>query len=136
MLAKLKEHDADFKKNHLTLIDLIDDDETLIAEQGTLDEHDDLVASLTVRIMALADATNPTSSREVSPRELLARRCSRLESRLSETDSALTSLSHEDVCRLQQHREQLSDFKREAAEIDNSLLSLMARMTCRRGSPT
>ena len=124
MLAKLKEHDADFKKNHLTLIDLIDDDETLIAEQDTLDEHDDLVASLTVRIMALADATNPTSSREVSPRELLARRCSRLESRLSEADAVFTSLSHEDVCRLQQHQEQLSDFKRETAEIGNSLLSL------------
>ena len=46
MLAKLKEHDAEFRKIHLTLIDLIDDDEAVIAEQATLDEHDDLVASL------------------------------------------------------------------------------------------
>ena len=124
MLAKLKEHDADFRKNHLTLIDLVEDDETLIAEQATQDENDDLIASLTVRILALADATSPTSTREVSPRELLVRRCSRLESRLSETDTALSSLSHEDVCRLQQHQEQLSNFKRESAEIGNALLLL------------
>ena len=41
---------------HLTLIDLIDEaDETLLTEQATLDEHEDLVATLTVRIMTLAD---------------------------------------------------------------------------------
>ena len=34
MLAKLKEHDAEFRKIHLTLIDLIDeaDEETLLTE--------------------------------------------------------------------------------------------------------
>ena len=47
MLVKLKEHDADFKKNHLMLIDLVDDEETLTSEQAALDEHDDLVANLT-----------------------------------------------------------------------------------------
>ena len=124
MLAKLKEHDADFKKNHLSLIDLIDDEETLTSEQATLDEHDDLVAALTVRILALADAATRTPPREVSTRELLARRCKRLESRLSETDAALTPLSHEDVCRLQQYQEQTSDFKKEIAELSNTLLSL------------
>ena len=97
MLAKLKEHDADFKKNHLSLIDLEDDEEVLTSEQATLDEHDDLVATLTVRILALADTVTRSSPREVSARELLARRCKRLESHLSETDATLTSLSHEDV---------------------------------------
>lgn len=48
MLAKLKEHDADFKKNHLSLIDLVDNEEILTSEQATLDEHDNLVAALTV----------------------------------------------------------------------------------------
>ena len=123
MLAKLKEHDADFKTIHLTLIDLTDDDEILITEQSTLDEHDDLVAALTVRIMALADSTT-TSTREVSAREFLVRRCDRLESRLTETVTALTSLTHEDVCKLQQYQEQALDFKREIAEMSNSLLSL------------
>ena len=113
MLAKLKEHDAEFRKIHLTLIDLIDDDEVLITEQATLDEHDDLVASLTVRIMALADSAHRgASSKTVSKHELLVRRCDHFESRLTETDTALRSLTHEDVCRLEQHHEQLLDFKK------------------------
>ena len=112
-MVKLKEHDADFKRNHLALIDLVDDDEaTLTGEQAALDEHDDLVATLTVRIMALADATTRTFSREVSAHELLVRLCKHLESRLSETAAALMSLSHEDVCRLQQYQEQTLDFKK------------------------
>ena len=75
MLAKLKEHDAEFRKIHLTLIDLIDE-ETLIAEQDTLDEHNDLVASLTVRIMTLADsASRSSSTTTISERDLLMRRC-------------------------------------------------------------
>ena len=122
MLAKLKEHDTDFKKNHLTLIDLTHDDET-ITEQATLDEHDDLVAALYVRIMTLADSTT-TSTREMSAREFLVHRCDRLESRLTETATALTSLTHGDVCKLQQYQEQALDFKREIAKMSNSLLSL------------
>ena len=41
----------------MTLIDLTDDNETLITEEATLDEHDDLLAVLTVCIMMLADST-------------------------------------------------------------------------------
>ena len=87
MLTKLKEHDADFRKNHLTLINLMDDDETLITEQSTLDEHDDLVVALTVRIVMLADSTT-TSTRRVSACEFLVCRCDHLESRLTETATA------------------------------------------------
>ena len=111
MLAKLKEHDGDFGKNHLTLIDLIDD-KTLITEHATLDEHDDLVTALTVRIMTLADSTT-TSTKEVSAREFPVHRCDRLESSLTETGTALMSLIHEDVCKLQQYQEQALDFKRD-----------------------
>ena len=74
-----------------------------------------------MRILALADAASPTSP---SPPELLVHRCKRLESCLSDTDTASTSLSHEDVCRLQQYQEQVLDFKREIAEMGNALLSL------------
>ena len=97
----------------------------MITEQATLDEHDDLyiVAALTVRIMTLADSTT-TSTKGVSAREFLVRRCDRLESRLTETATALTSLTYEDVCKLQQYQEQVLDFKREIGEISNSLLSL------------
>ena len=72
MLAKLKEHDADFRKIHLAIIDLTEDeDPALPDEQAVLDEHDDLVATLAVRIMALADAAISTSTRSVSECEIL-----------------------------------------------------------------
>ena len=74
--------------------------------------------------MALADSTNTTSMTKVSESELLSRRCDRLETRLSGTETALTSLTHEDVCRLEQHREELLDFKKELSGINDRLLSL------------
>ena len=125
MLAKLKEHDADFRKIHLAIIDLTEDeDPALPDEQAVLDEHDDLVATLTVRIMALADAAVPTSTKSVSEREILTRRCTRLESQLTEVETALVSLSHDDVCQLDEYREQLSDIKREISAVSDKLLAL------------
>ena len=64
MLAKLKEHDADFKES-LTL-DLIEHEVILTPQQGTLYEHDNLVATLTVRILALADSISTISIGEPS----------------------------------------------------------------------
>ena len=115
ILAKLKEHDTEFRKIHLTLID---NDETLIAEQATLDEHDDLVASL----CALADSAHRSTSAKTISECDLVRRCDCFESRLMETDTALTC---EDACQLEQHHEQLLDFRKEMSEINDKLLSLM-----------
>ena len=72
MLAKLKEHDAEFRRLQLAIVD---DDESLEAEQVTLDTHDYLVASLTIRIMALIETTNPACPPRIEGRELLARKC-------------------------------------------------------------
>ena len=83
MLAKLKENDAEFRKLHLAIVDLTEGDEPLEAEQVTLDTHDDLVASLTIRLMALIESTNPAPSPRIEGRELLARKCTRLETRLA-----------------------------------------------------
>lgn len=66
MLAKLKEHDADYRRLHLSVVDLTDGDEPLEAEQVTLDVHDDQVASLTTRIMALIESTNHASSPRIA----------------------------------------------------------------------
>ena len=60
----------------------------------------------------------------ISERDLLIRWCDRLKSHLAEMGSALTSLSGEDRCRLEQHHKQLLDFKKEMFEINNNLLSL------------
>ena len=116
----LPEYATDFKKHHLILVELTEDDDALIVEQAI---HDDPVAALTVRIMTLADSTT-TSTKAVSARELLVCSCECLESRLPEISTALTSMIHVDVCKLQLYQEQSLDFLREMEEISNTLLSL------------
>ena len=56
LLNKLETLDADFKKCHSALIDLIEDERLLEQEQKALDEHDDEVAALTVAFQQLVAA--------------------------------------------------------------------------------
>ena len=49
MQQRLKALDTEFQSHHHSIVDLIDDEGSLSKEQG-LDEHDDLIADLTVRI--------------------------------------------------------------------------------------
>ena len=74
-----------------------------------------------MRILAPADSASSASPGEPSARELLLRRCKRIHVRLSKTETALDSLSREDICK---HKEQALDVKREVAEISNVSLSL------------
>ena len=59
--------DAEFKSYHLSVMDLIEDD-ALEGEQVVLDEHDDRIARLTVRVQQLASTVTqavaaPSSSK-------------------------------------------------------------------------
>ena len=76
--TKLETLDAKFKTRHFSLIDLIDDDETLEKEQETLDQHDDDVTTLAVRIQRLItlSSTTPTNS---DHRKVLMRKLQHLE---------------------------------------------------------
>lgn len=89
----------------MALID-IDEEGTLTTDQATLDEHSDMLADLSVHLVALVDAASRTSSSECSAHEILVRWCRRFEFHLSETDAALTPLSHENTCRLPQYQEE------------------------------
>ena len=53
MAQKLDSLDAEFRKHHFQLVELIDDEEVLSKEQEVLDEHDDDVAILTTCIKQL-----------------------------------------------------------------------------------
>ena len=70
--------------------------------------------------------TSSATPTHIDQRKVLARKLQHLEKSLSsasETVSSLTSHS-KDICRLQQHEEQLSDYKKDLADFRNSLLSL------------
>ena len=63
LYTKLKDLNSNrFKEFHLLIIDQIDGDEALEAEQVVLDKYDDDVANLTVRLQRLmnSDSTTPT----------------------------------------------------------------------------
>ena len=121
MIRKLNALDSEFRTHHQALVDLIDDEEAIQTEQKTLDDHDDFVAELSVRIQHPC-----TPSSEPSLRKIAARRLSHLKKALSSVGAAITSSEEEsiDVCLLRQYEEQFSDCKKELADVRNTLLSL------------
>ena len=74
MTRKLDALDTEFRAHHQALVDLIDDEEALLTEQNTLDDHDDHVAVLTARIRQLVSACTPSS--DLSLRKIASRRLS------------------------------------------------------------
>ncbi len=103
------------------------DEETLETEQTALDEHDDFVATLTVRLQTLIIGGD-TSATKIDEREVLFRRLDRLQSCLSTASETITALSSwkTDIilCRLKQHDEQLQDYKKDLADVNVKLFSL------------
>ena len=124
MTHKLDALDTEFRAHHQALVDLIDDEEALLTEQNTLDDHDDHVAVLTARVRQLVSACTPSS--DLSLHKIASRRLSHLQKSLSSIRMAITTSGEEplDVCLLRQYEEQLSDCKKELADVRNSLLSL------------
>lgn len=78
MKQKLETLDSKFKVHHCARIDLIDDKET---EQDTLDEHDEDISILAVRIKQLiASCATPLES---GPRKITSRKLSHVKKDLS-----------------------------------------------------
>ena len=82
MKLKLENLDKDFKTYHYGLVDLVDaaDKTTLKNEQDTLDNHDDEMAVLAVRVQQLITAC--ASSSDANPRKIASRRLTRLQKSL------------------------------------------------------
>ena len=135
LLVKLDEADSDFKSLHYQVLDLIDesDDEALMKEEDILDQHEDTVAALILRIQKIMThtptahaLTPPIELSTPDPHKMTARRLSRLELGLRNTESSLSGLSedHDDSSLLEQFMEQLADHKRELSTIHEDLISL------------
>ena len=124
MTRKLEALDLEFRTHHHALIDLIDEEETLLTEQQTLDEHDDVIAELSARIQQLANACTPSSNPPL--RKIASRGLSHLKKALSSVRTAIASSEEGsmDVCLLRQYEEELSDCKKQLADVRNSLMSL------------
>lgn len=102
-------------------MDLTDDEGSLSKEQKGLDEHDDLIADLTVPIKQLiSTCTAPPTT----PRNITARRLARVQKALSEISSTIAALTSnsDDRHLLRQFEEQLADVKGELSDTRSHLL--------------
>ena len=126
LALKLESLDAKFKVHHNSVIELIESEEDLEREQDILDQQDDTVSELGVRVKKLISVCSSSSTSPSSPANLQIRKLRRLEHDLGSIRDSITSLdeSVDNTCRLQLYQEQLSDFKRELVEIRDTLLSM------------
>ena len=126
MSQMLDNLDADFKKHHYAVIDRIDeaDVEALSREQDALDQHDDGISDLAMRIEQVIGACSLTSGH--GARKIVLRRLSYLKNSLSAVSTAVHALTAEsaELHLLHQYQEQLSDFKKELGDVRQTLLSL------------
>ena len=123
MTKKLDSLDSDFKVHHYALVDIIEGDELSSKEQETLDEHDDEVAELAIRIERLISLC--TSTPDSNFHKVVSRKLTHIGKSVSSITKAIGSLpgSPDDVCLLHQYEEQLRDHKKELGGIHDTLLS-------------
>ena len=103
LTRRLSDLDAEFKRHHFSIIDLVD--ETAVdGEQNALDDHDDKVTVLTSRLQRLTEDTRPCPSLTPRPltsdldvQALVSRRLDRVEKNLQSISAALESLAEADV---------------------------------------
>ena len=123
-LTRLETLNSEYKVHHFRLIDLIEDEAVLQRERDNLDNHD-VVSDLSVCIQRLINScTTATMGPDIC--KTSSHRLKHLQKNLSTVRDKIKELSDgpEDVCRLNQHEEQLADYKKELADLQTQLLSL------------
>lgn len=129
LLAKLQSATEEYQCIHLSLIDAIDDEEELKAEQAVLDELLHTTEEL-ARIQTVIDSANKPSPDDEY--KALFQRLVCLQRSLAPVDEALTALEADvrpDKPRMKLHDEQLREYKMELTDIDVKLFSLEIRET-------
>ena len=134
-IKRLETLDASFKTHHLAIMDVLEDEGQLEAEQEALAKHDDGVMELSLRLQALSVPTPPISTAtETHPppdRAIVERRLAQLQVRLLAVNEDVNTLTGdpEDIHLVYLHQEQLSDLKRELSDVRNELPAITADMT-------
>ena len=114
--------DSEFNTLHYDLLDMLEEEDELDAEQVILDDHDDQIAPLSVRLEKLCASCGPKSfsCRVIHCRFQHSRRA--LPSIEEATDKP--ALYPTNICLLQQHEESLGNLRHELADARSSLYSL------------
>ena len=126
LLPNLKSLDEQFKTQHFSIVDAIDegDTESLAKEQEVIDKHDDEIAEISLRITQLVRSCNTAS--DSGARKTLSRRLIDLETRLQMVESASEpSLALQSTFTFSTStiHDQLNDFKTELGSIREAVLA-------------
>ena len=118
---RLLELDSEFRAHHHSLIDLIDDDESLGNEQDILDSHDDLVAELGVCVKQVIAASSSSSAE--SSRRITSRKLAHLEKSLTAIISIISDGTTPvlDTCLLRQYKEKTNNVNKDLVKTRDDL---------------
>ena len=120
---KLQSLKEDFKTHQLAIIDRTDDEEAIDEEQQALDNFDDRVTTLHIRIQRLiAHATPPTIPDSV---RVAGRQLNMLQTELQSIGDTVTRLGDTEdgiECTLEEYRDRVSEIKTELNKLRTSLL--------------
>ena len=121
LLEKLKSLDGEFKGLHYEVIDLIEDggEDSVEAEQVILDQHDDDVSALTVRLESLCIIADASTT---DARKSLTRRLSRLQAGLQRICDLAEDTAVENSILLQ-CQEEVTDVKKDNTAFYDSHLA-------------
>ena len=123
LAVKLDTLVTDFKNYHLQILDLMEDvDDELRHEQETLDDHDDIISDINIRIKRLTARTD-SDPEEVNKS---VRKLNHLERAIMSTRDAISRLppSEGDISLVEHFVAQLTDRKSELREVHAALLSV------------
>ena len=102
---------AEFKTHHYSIIDAVDDEDILAAEQEVLDEHDNIVKVLTSQLQRIIKSNLPAAS--AGARDIQSRKLSHLGQALELVGTEIQSIPEDsdDTYLLQQYSDRLDEFK-------------------------
>ena len=99
---KLEVLDSDFKTHHLSIFELVENEEVLAEEQAISDEHDDIVAEIAVAIERLLSSSesSPSEAHSIAEKATVSCRLTHLQ-RVVET-AEIVDPTDTDICLLEQ----------------------------------
>ena len=125
LTPNLKSLDAQFKDQHFLIIDAIDesDVDSLAKEQEVLDNHDEEISVICLRVQQLIQKCSSVSDSGI--RRTLSRSLIDLQGRLATVEDSFATLpdTPEQIHVLNQYSEQLTDFKTELGTIRQNVLT-------------